>query len=87
MSVPRKVVVEGREGVVATVVVTIYRGKVWMSIMPPFTWEAIMDPGNVDELIHVLGLARDEAMRSLTMGVTQADRKGRGVALEIRNPG
>lgn len=32
-----------------------------MSIVPPFTWEAIMEPTTVGELIHVLGLARDEA--------------------------
>lgn len=86
MSVPRRVVVKGREGVVATVVVTIHRGGVWMSIVPPFTWEAIMEPGKVDELIHVLGLAREEAMRSVTMSVAQVDCKGKRAVLEIRNP-
>jgi hypothetical protein len=63
MSVPRRVVVKGREGVVATVVVTVYRGDVWMSIVPPFTWEAIMEPAKVDELIQVLGSARQEVRR------------------------
>jgi hypothetical protein len=48
--------VKGREGVAVTVVVTTYHGHVW--IVPPFTWEAIMDPAHVDQLIHVLGLAR-----------------------------
>ncbi len=44
-----------------TVVVTVVQGTVWMSISPPFTWEAIMQPGNVDEVVAVLSLARDEA--------------------------
>ncbi|HET9255192.1 MAG TPA: hypothetical protein VFO16_08320 [Pseudonocardiaceae bacterium] len=48
----------------ATVVVRRYRGEVWMSITPPFTWEAIMEPAKVDELIVVLGLVRDEARRA-----------------------
>lgn len=86
MSAPRRVVVKGRQGVVATVVVTIYRGEVWLSIVPPFTWEAIMEPGKVDELIHVLGLAREEARQSVAVGVTRMDREGSGVAREIRNP-
>lgn len=58
-----RVVVKGREGMTATVVVTTYRGEVWMSIVPPFTWEAIMESGKVDELMHALGLARQEAIR------------------------
>lgn len=51
------------QNVPATVVVTVVQATVWMSISPPFTWEAIMDPVNVDELIHVLGLAREDAKR------------------------
>ncbi len=43
--------------------VTVVHGMVWLSIVPPFTWEAIMEPAKVDELIHVLALARDEAER------------------------
>jgi hypothetical protein len=57
---PHRVLVQGREGVAATVVVTTYREHVWMSIVPPFTWEAIMGPAHIDQLIQVLGLARDE---------------------------
>lgn len=56
-----------------------------MSIVPPFTWEAIIEPGKIDELIHVLGLARQEAVQSVTVAVTRADREGNGVAREIRN--
>lgn len=63
MGIPRRVLVKGREGVTATVVVTTYRGEVWMSIVPAFTWEAIMESRKVDELIHALGLAREEAMK------------------------
>jgi hypothetical protein len=80
MSIPRRVVVKGREGVVATVAVMIYRGEVWMSIVPPFTWEAIMELGKVDELIHLLGLAREEASRSATVGVTGTDRGDKGLS-------
>ena len=55
-AVYHKVSVKGTGGVAATVVVIAQRGQVWVSIQPPFTWEAIMEPGKVDELIHTLGL-------------------------------
>ena len=61
MGLPRRVVVKGREGAVVTVTVTIYRGEVWLSIVPPFTWEAIMPADKVDELTRTLQVARDEA--------------------------
>jgi len=61
--VQRKVTVKGSGGVVATVVVTTRRGKVWMSIQPPFTWDAIMEPGMVDELIRTLALAAEDAKK------------------------
>ena len=60
-SVPRRVFVKGMQGVDVTVIVTVVQGTVWVSISPPFTWEAIMEPVKVDELVHVLELARDEA--------------------------
>lgn len=63
LGVPRRVSAKGREGVTATVAISTYRGHVWMSIMPPFTWEAIMAPATVDELIRVLRSAKDEATR------------------------
>jgi Na+/proline symporter len=53
--------VKGSGGVAATVVVTTQRGNVWLAIMPPFIWEAIMEPGKVDELIHALRLASEDA--------------------------
>lgn len=59
---PRTVSVKGTEGVTVNVVVKTYRGKVWM-VWPPFIWEAIMDSAKVDELVHVLGLAREEAKK------------------------
>ena len=61
--VPRRVFVKGMQGVDVTLVVTVVQGTVWVSISPPFTWEAIMEPVKVDELIHVLELARDEARK------------------------
>jgi hypothetical protein len=56
------------QGIDVTVVVTVVQGTVWLSISPPFTWEAIMEPGKVDEVIHVLELARDEAMKAAAEG-------------------
>jgi Na+/proline symporter len=61
--VPRRVFVKGMQGVEVTVIVTVVQGTVWLSISPPFTWEAIMEPGKVDELMHVLELARQEAKK------------------------
>ena len=66
MGVPRRVRVKGMQGVDATVVVTVVRDTVWLSISPPFTWEAIMKPGRVDEVISILELARDEANKVAT---------------------
>ncbi len=58
---PRRVRVTDVQGVEVTVVVRVVQGTVWMSISPPFTWEAIMEPGKVDEIVSVLESARDEA--------------------------
>ena len=63
-SVPRRVFVKGMQGVDVALVVTVVQGTVWVSISPPFTWEAIMEPVKVDELVHVLELARDEAKKT-----------------------
>lgn len=58
-----KVSVQGTGGVSATVFVMVQQGQVWMSIQPPFTWEAIMDPAKVDELIGTFTRAREEVKR------------------------
>lgn len=84
MNLPRRVVAKGREGVVATVAVTTYRGDVWMSIVPPFSWDVIMEIGKVDELIQVLAMAREDARRSVTLAAGRADHGG-NVVREIRN--
>ena len=34
-----------------------------MLIQPPFTWEAIMEPGMIDELIRTLALAAEDAKK------------------------
>ncbi len=59
--IPRRVSVRGKDGVSATVVVTTYRGQVWLSVVPAFNGEAIMEPSKVDELIRILELARQDA--------------------------
>jgi hypothetical protein len=51
---PRTVSTQGSGGVAATVMVRVRQGFVLMSIMPPFNWEAILDPGKVDELVRTL---------------------------------
>jgi hypothetical protein len=61
--VHRKVSVKGSGGVSATVVITVQQGQVWMSIQPPFTWEAIMEPWKVEELVRTLMLAAEGAKR------------------------
>lgn len=65
-TVYRKISVKGNGGVTVTVIVTVYRGKVWLSIDPPFTWEAIIDPGKVDELMRTLGVAAKDARRMMS---------------------
>lgn len=80
---PRRVSVKGREGVAVTVVVTTYRGHVWMSIVPPFTWEAILNSTHVDQLIHALQLAREESNRHVSIGETTLNSKSNGVVREI----
>ena len=48
VGMPRRLPVKGRQGVDATVVVTVVQDTVWLSISPPFTWEAIMEPEKVE---------------------------------------
>lgn len=61
--VHRRISVRGSGGVIATIVVFARQGAVLMSIVPPFTWEAVMDPDTVDELIDTLGLAQEDARK------------------------
>lgn len=65
-SVHRTVSVGGSGGVTATVIVVAQRGKVWVSITPPFTSAAIMESGKVDEVINTLALAREDAKKMAT---------------------
>ncbi|MGH4020398.1 MAG: hypothetical protein ACRDT0_14415 [Pseudonocardiaceae bacterium] len=65
-TVQRKVTVKGDGGATATVVVTAQRGKVWVSIDPLFTWNVILDPGKVDEVIRTLGLAGEDAKKMVS---------------------
>jgi hypothetical protein len=87
MGMPRRVRVKGMQGVDATVVVTVVRDTVWLSISPPFTWEAIMEPGKVDEIISMLELARDEANKVATARNASAFRGGKMVVRAITRDG
>lgn len=78
MGRPRRVRVEGVGGVDVTVVVTTVRDTVWLSISPPFTWEAIIEPGKVDEVISMLELARDEAITAARTRHNSTSRKRTG---------
>jgi len=76
----RRLSVKGSGGIAATVVVMTQRGQVWVSINPPFTWEAIMEPVKVDELIHMLGLAREDAKKMVaarSRRLSHGDTNGR----------
>jgi hypothetical protein len=84
---PRRVRVKGMQGVDVTVVVTVVQGKVWMSISPPFTWEAIMEPGKVDEVMQVLEVARDEAKKMVVMRNRNAARGSKAVVRAITTGG
>jgi hypothetical protein len=64
-----------RPWVDVAVVVRAVQGTVWVSISPPFTWEAIMEPRKVDEMIHVLELAREEAKK---MAAVRSGRESPG---------
>ncbi|MGH3800271.1 MAG: hypothetical protein ACRDTD_09095 [Pseudonocardiaceae bacterium] len=83
MGIRRRVSVKGMQGVDATVIVTVVQGKVWMSIMPPFTWEAIMEPGKVDEVMSALGVARDEAKKMAAARSGRASPAGKAVVRAI----
>ncbi|MGH3976209.1 MAG: hypothetical protein ACRDS9_23230 [Pseudonocardiaceae bacterium] len=87
MGAPRRIRVKGMQGVDATVVVTVVRDTVWLSISPPFTWEAIMEPAKVDEVISTLKLARDEATKVAATRKGSAFREGKAVVRAIRSDG
>lgn len=76
MGIPRRVPVKGMLGIDATVVVTAVQNKVWLSISPPFTWEAIMEPEKVDQVISMLELARGEAENVATGNPRAAIQRG-----------
>lgn len=83
MGMPRRVLVKGMQGVDATVVVTVVQGTVWLSISPPFTWEAIMELDKVDEVMHVLKLAREEATKMTAARNRSAVRGSKAVVRAI----
>jgi hypothetical protein len=80
---PRRVRVKGIQGVDATVVVAVPQGTVSLSVSPPFTWEAILEPGKVTELMHVLELARDEVKQMAAARGEHASLAGKAVVQSI----
>lgn len=80
---PRRVSATGSENVPVTVVVTTRQGRIWISIIPPFTCEAIMEPERIDELMQVLRLAREEARRMTFADGRWEIRADSGVVREI----
>ncbi|HET9255319.1 MAG TPA: hypothetical protein VFO16_08975 [Pseudonocardiaceae bacterium] len=78
MGRPRRVRVKGVGGIDVTVAVTTVRDTVWLSISSPFTWEAIIEPGKVDEVISILELARDEAIEIVKTRRRDASRESNG---------
>ncbi len=82
---PRRVFVKGMQRADVTVVVTVVQGTVWLSISPPFAWEAIMEPGKVDEVMRVLELAREEARKMAAAHSGRASTEGKAVVRAITN--
>ncbi|MDQ2883101.1 MAG: hypothetical protein M3Y48_18470, partial [Actinomycetota bacterium] len=68
-------------------VVTVVQDTVWLSISPLFTWEAILEPGKVDEVISMLELARDEATKVVATRKGSACRDSKEVVRAIRSDG
>jgi hypothetical protein len=87
IGVPRRVRVKGMQGIDATVVVTVVQGNVWLSVSPPFTWEAIMEPGKVDELMHVLELAQEEAKEMAVHSDRPTSQAGKAIVRAITTGG
>ena len=50
-----------RCGETVTVIVDVYRRSVWLSVVPMFNGEAILDPAHVDDLVSTLTQAAQEA--------------------------
>lgn len=62
MTSRRTLVVKGRQGIRVTVVVEVYRGKVWVvAVDSSFTSEAILEPVQVKQLVDLLTHAAREA--------------------------
>ncbi len=53
--------VKARGDETVTVIVKVYRKTVWLSIIPIFNGEAILEPLNVDSLVNTFTEAAEEA--------------------------
>lgn len=62
MTARRTLQVQGRQGVRVTLEIEVYRGKVWLvAVDPAFASEAVLEPGQADQLIDLLTQAVGEA--------------------------
>lgn len=86
-SVHRRVAVPGSGGVSATIVVVARQGRVWLSITPLFTWEAILEPSRIDELTHTLELAREDAKKMAAAPPQRASHRDQAVIRKITGKG
>lgn len=60
----------GRQGIRLTVMVEVYREKVWLVVVgSAFTAEAILEPGETDRLIELLRQAAGEARDDKKEGI------------------
>ncbi len=57
----RTMTARARCGETVTVVVDVYRQSVWLSVVPMFNGEAILDPAHIDNLVNTLIQAAQEA--------------------------
>lgn len=57
----RRISVRSSSGEPAAIAAIVRQGKVWVSMVPHFVGEAILDPENVDAVIRTLAQARDDA--------------------------
>ncbi len=59
----RRISVHSSSGESAAITAIARQGKVWVSVVPHFVGEAILDPEKVDAVIRTLAQARDDARR------------------------
>lgn len=59
----RRISVQSSSGERAAIAAIVRQGKVWVSVVPHFVGEAILDPEKADAVTRTLAQARDDARR------------------------